>query len=86
MSKTAEKKSAGPKKPKFHIEVEGQRYDWSKDTITAAEIRRLADIPADQQIIEVDLRDQSERTLTEDDVIKLKPGQGFSKKVKFQRG
>lgn len=86
MSKTEEKRHTEDKRPKFHIEIEGQSYDWDRDTITVAEIRQLAEIPADQQIIEVDLKDQSERTLAEDEVIELKPGQGFGKKVKFQRG
>jgi hypothetical protein len=86
MSKAEEKNPNDEPKPRFHVEIEGQDYDWDKDTITVAEIRQLGNIPADQQIIEVDLKDQIERTLPEDEVIRLKPGQGFSKKVKFQRG
>ena len=34
----------------------------------------------------VDLKTNDERDLREDEVIDLKPGHGFSKKVKFKRG
>jgi hypothetical protein len=72
--------------PKYTINIEDQDYSWNKDTITVAEIRELAGIPDDQQIQEIDLETQEERTLAQDDIVHLKPGQGFSKKIKFQRG
>jgi hypothetical protein len=50
------------------------------------EIRTLAGWDASQQVIEVDAKDNSERTLKEDDVVKLKPGKGFGKKISFKRG
>lgn len=34
----------------------------------------------------MNLEDNTERTLAEDEVVTLKPGHGFAKKVKFQRG
>ncbi len=72
--------------PKYTIDVEGTPYPWDDDTITVQEIRGLAGIPLDQQIQEVDLQDNTERTLSETEIVKLKPGQGFAKKVRFQRG
>ena len=36
--------------------------------------------------VEVNLDDNTERTLAETDTVTLKPGHGFSKKIKFQRG
>jgi hypothetical protein len=75
-----------PHGPKYTINIEGKDYSWEKDTITVPEIRELAGIPADQQIQEINLDTQEERTLAEDAIVELKPGQGFSKKIKFQRG
>lgn len=75
-----------PHGPKYTINIENTEYSWEKDTIRVPEIRELAGIPADQQIQEIDLETQEERTLAEDEVVELKPGKGFSKKIKFQRG
>ena len=71
---------------KYEINVEGVVKPWDKPTITVAEIRQLGDFPTDQPVLEVNLHDQSERTLAEDEVVELKPGHGFAKKVGFKRG
>lgn len=78
-----------PDKPpgrQYILNIEDENYAWESGTITVPQIRELAGIPADQPIQEINLETQEERTLAEDEVIRLKPGQGFSKKVKFQRG
>lgn len=74
------------KGPKFEVNIEGKLYPWDSETITIAEIRRLGNLPTDLPVIEVDLRDNTERTLAEDEVVELKPGKGFGKKVSFKRG
>jgi hypothetical protein len=71
---------------KFFVNIEGTIHPWDSSTITVPEIRKLAGWDATQQVVEVDLEDNTERTLPDDAVITLKPGQGFAKKVKFQRG
>jgi hypothetical protein len=70
----------------YSVNIEGKIFEWHRDTITAADIRKLAGFAADQQIVEVDLRDNTERTLAEGERVNLKPGHGFGKKVKFKRG
>jgi len=72
--------------PKYEINIEGTPYDWDRDTIIVPELRQLAGLPTDQEMIEVDLKDNSERVLGEDETINLKPGKGFAKKVGFKRG
>lgn len=72
--------------PKYEINIEGKPYEWDKGTISVPELRNLAGIPSDQPMMEIDLKTNVERTLAEDAVIELKPGQGFAKKVKYQRG
>jgi hypothetical protein len=85
MSVSERERERGSKGPKYEINIEGVLYPWDKDTITIPEIRSLGGIPDDQQIVEV-FDDNSEQTLAEDAVIEVKPGKGFGKKVKFQRG
>lgn len=72
--------------PHYQVDIEGVKYPWDRDTITVPEIRQLGHLPADTPVIEVNLQDGSERTLEEGEVVHLRPGQGFSKKVRFKRG
>jgi hypothetical protein len=72
--------------PKYEINIEGTIYPWNQPTITVPELRALANIPSDQQMIEVDLATNEEHTLPEDAVITLQPGKGYAKKVRYQRG
>jgi len=73
-------------KAKYEVDIEGNFYSWDGDTISVAQLRDLAGIPSDQQMMEVDLKTNAERTLAEDEIVHLKPGHGFAKKVKYQRG
>jgi hypothetical protein len=70
----------------YEVNIEGTIKEWDKPTITVPEIRQLGGFPADQPVLEVNLKDNTERTLAEDEVVDLKPGQGFAKKVSFRRG
>ena len=72
--------------PKYFVNTEGAEHPWHENTITVPQIRALADWDSTQPIVEVDLEDNSETTLAEDAVVTLKPGQGFAKKIRFQRG
>ena len=72
--------------PKYTLDIEGQKFPWDEDTIIVPQIRQLGGLPADQPVIEVDLQKGTERQLAEDEVVQLRPGIGFSKKVSFKRG
>jgi hypothetical protein len=72
--------------PKYEVDIEGRIYEWQQETITVPDLRQLAGYGADQQMIEVDLKDNSERVLEESEAVELKPGKGFAKKVAFKRG
>jgi len=74
-----------PQGPKYFVEIEGTEYEWHKETITVPEIRQLGNLPQDLPVIEVD-PDNNERTLAEDEVVTLKPGHRFGKKVRYKRG
>jgi hypothetical protein len=81
-----EKDDGQSKKAKYVVNIEGQEHPWDRDTITVPQIRELAGWEPTQQVMEVNLKDNTEETLGEDAVIKLKPGSGFAKKIRFQRG
>jgi hypothetical protein len=72
--------------PKYFINLEGAEKPWDRETITVPELRTLGGWDTSQPVVEVNLDDNTERTLGEDDTVTLKPGHGFGKKVKFQRG
>jgi hypothetical protein len=72
--------------PKYELDIEGQIHEWDRDTITLSELRQLAGYAPDQQMIEVDLKDNTETALIEGTPIELRPGKGFAKKVAFKRG
>jgi hypothetical protein len=71
--------------PTYHVDIEGTVYDWDQPTITVADIRRLGNLPGDTPVMIVD-EHNNQRTLQEGEVVELKPGIGFSKKVRYQRG
>jgi hypothetical protein len=71
---------------RFLVDIEGTEHPWEAMTITVAQIRQLGGFDPGQQVVEVNLRDNTERTLSEGEVVQLKPGHGFGKKVKFKRG
>lgn len=74
------------KGPKYEVNLDGDVRPWPNPTISVAELRGLAGWGDDQPVVMVDLKTNDEHDLREDEVIDLKPGQGFSKKVKFKRG
>ena len=71
--------------PKYTVVIEGKEYPWDQDTITAAQIAQLGGWDLSQGVIEVD-QDNNERTLAADEMVQLKPGQGFGKKHRWKRG
>ncbi len=71
--------------PKYFVNIEGKKHPWNKDTITTEEIAELGGWDVAVGVIEVD-RDNNERTLAPGEVVQLKPGHGFAKKVRWKRG
>lgn len=70
---------------KFFVNIEGQEIPWDSPTITAADIAKLGGWDLSQGVIEVD-QDNVEHPVAPDAVVELKPGHGFAKKIKWQRG
>jgi len=70
----------------YEVNIEGTIHPWNERTITPAEIRTLGGLPANEAVIEIDFKDNTETTLAEGVPVELKAGQGFGKKVGFKRG
>jgi hypothetical protein len=74
----------------YELMIEGKAHRWASDTISVADIRVLGNLPVDAPVIEQDLRDGTERTLSEEEILrpgKLKEGGGLTKKrVNFRKG
>ena len=71
--------------PKFQLDIEGALIPWNEDTITTEQIISLGGWDPSQGAIMID-KDNVEHTLSPGQIIELKPGMGFSKKVHFKRG
>lgn len=71
--------------PKFFVDIEGVLKPWDQDTITTEEVIKLGGWDPSQGAILID-KDNTERTLQPGEVVELKPGHGFSKKIRFKRG
>lgn len=80
------KKEDQGKGPKYLIDIEGKEVEWDEKTITTEEIISLGGWDPSLGAIEINLKDNTERTLKPGEVITIKPGHGFSKKVKYKRG
>ena len=71
--------------PKYIVNIEGMEHPWPKDTITTEEIAALGKWEVSSGVVEIDT-DNNERTMSPGEVVHLKPGHGFSKKIRWKRG
>lgn len=69
----------------FQVWIEGKSFPWQSATITREEIAQIGGLNLSQGIIEVD-EEQNERTLDPGEVVELRPGLTFGKKLHFKRG
>ncbi len=70
---------------RYVLVIEGKEHPWDEDTITAAQIAKLGGWELAQGVIEID-KDNVERTVGPDEIIKLQPGVAFGKKHRWKRG
>lgn len=77
---------AKPRPKEYCVNIEGVVHAWFHQTIMVPQIRDISGLPADQPVLEINLEDNSERTLGECEVVHIKPGHAFCKKVRYKRG
>jgi hypothetical protein len=83
MGKDNDKKGQGPK---YFVNIEGTEHQWEDATITTEEIMELGGWEPNLGAIIIDLKTNTERTLSAGEIVEIKPGQGFARKVTFKRG
>jgi hypothetical protein len=69
----------------WKIDIDGQVYDWRKDTITTEELIQLGHLNAGEGVIVIDAAN-NERTLAPGETVQLADGICFGRKVRFRRG
>ena len=72
----------------YEVSIEGHTHPWGRDTISAAEIREIGQIPDDCDVVAVNLADGEEHVLADDavhEVPPLEPGKPTVKRVNFKR-
>ena len=57
--------------PKFCVNTEGAEHSWDERTITTEQIAELGGWDAAAGVVEVDLRENTERTLDPGEVVEL---------------
>jgi hypothetical protein len=85
MAEAALKREEKGQGSKYSLDIEGRQVPWDSDTITTEQIIQLGGWDTSQGAIVID-KENVERTLTPGEVVELKPGMGFSKKIRFKRG
>ena len=70
----------------FFVNIEGEVCPWEDETITTEEIADKGGWDVSLGVQEIDLRTNETRTLEPGEVVKIRPGMGFAKKLKWQRG
>jgi hypothetical protein len=68
---------------KYEVDIEGTFYPWNQPEITPDQIRQLGGFTG--PVTEVD-EENNQRVLSEGVAVELKPGHGFAKKHRYQRG
>lgn len=71
--------------PQFFVNVEGTFYPWPIRTIITEQIAALGGWESSIGVIEIN-RENNERTLAPGEIVELKPGHGFAKRIRFKRG
>lgn len=71
--------------PKFFLDIEGVTHPWDEWTITTEQIIELGGWDASMGALLIDA-DNNERPLEPGETVDVKPGMGFSKKIRFKRG
>jgi hypothetical protein len=72
--------------PKYLLDIEGRLVEWEDDTITTEQLIELGGWDPAQGAVVIDLKTNEERTLQPGEVVQVRPGMGFSKKISFKRG
>ena len=69
----------------YYANIEGKEYPWDRETITVSDIRILGKLPAGLAVVE-ETPGGKERTLSDHEIVVLKPEHRYGRAPKFKRG
>jgi hypothetical protein len=69
----------------YYANIEGKEYPWDRETITVGDIRILGKLPAGLAVVE-EAPGGKERTLSDYEIVVLKPEHRYGRAPKFKRG
>ena len=69
----------------YYANIEGKEYLWDRETITVGDIRILGKLPMGLAVVEEALGGK-EKTLSDHEIVVLKPGHRYGRAPKFKRG
>ncbi len=72
--------------PKFFLDIEGVDIPWDEPTITTGQIIELGGWDLSLGVQQIDQKTNESVTLAPGQVVELKPGMGFAKRLRWQRG
>lgn len=72
--------------PKFFLDIEGTDIPWDEPTITTEQIIELGGWDPSLGVQQIDQKTNEAVTLATGQVVELKPGMGFAKRLRWQRG
>jgi hypothetical protein len=78
-------KEEGEKGKFFTFFVDDQEFQVKDETVTGAEVMALAGVPTSVGLVLI-LEDGTQRGVTAEEDIELKPGRRFKKAPRFRRG
>jgi len=71
--------------PAYWLDIEGELKEWHRAIITTEEVISLGGWDSSQGAIMID-GDNNEITLQPGQIVEIKPGISFSKRIRFKRG
>lgn len=70
---------------KYFLDIEGKIYPWPVDIVIPEQVAELGGWDISAGVLEIDA-DNNERTVPPGQIVHLKPGIAFAKKVHWKRG
>lgn len=83
--KDQDARGTAEERPEYSVDIEGVIHPWPRSTISTEEIAELGGWAPSLGVIEIDT-ENVEHVLKPGQIVELKEGHGFAKRIRFKRG